>query len=237
MKVAIVVAHAAFLPERRATLERLRDQIGPGQYVSVSETREHASTWSERLYQVGVDTGAEFVCFLNDDVTVCPDFINVLTAMHAARPNDVLALHSTFPMAKMLTEARQRWYRSYWLTGPGYSMSMERLESLRSYIRRLPRWFVQSRNEDNVAMQWMWHEQRPAWHPLPAVVKHDVTVPSSLGYDKHPLRQPTLTWEDMPGATLATPEFWERAGTPILFECPWMGSPALSIYQQMVAVP
>ena len=234
VKVAIVVAHAGFLPERKATLARLRDQIGPGQYVAVSQTREHASTWSKRLYQVGMETGADYVCFLNDDVTVAPDFVRVLEAMHFARPSDVLALHTTFPMARDLDRAMQRWFRSYWVTGPAYSMPMARLKSLQAFIAHLPRWFVESRNEDNVAMQWLWAEQTPAWHPIPAVVKHDVTVPSSLGYDHHPLRQPTYTWEDCPGAELTRPAFWMPRGVPLLFDCPWMPTEVLEHNRGMV---
>ncbi len=234
LTVAIVVAHAAFLPERRATLQRLRNQIGPGQYVSVSETREHASTWSRRLYNVGASTSADFVCLLNDDVEVCPDFVRVLEAMHSVRPNDALALHTTFPMARDLDRACQRWFRSFWITGPAYSFPMARLKRLQDYVARAPRWFTESRNEDNIAMQWLWSEQTPAWHPIPAVVKHDVTVPSSLGYDNHPLRQPTYTWEDTPSAELTTPSFWMPKGTPLLFECPWMPAEALEHNRQMM---
>ncbi len=234
VKVAIVVAHAGFLHERQATLSRLRDQIGPGQYVAVSQQREHASTWSKRLYTVGAATGADFVCFLNDDVTVAPDFVDVLTAMHSAHPNEVLALHTTFPMAEDLDAACQRWFRSYWVTGPAYSMPMTRLRALQAYIARLPRWFTESRNEDNVAMQWLWSEQTPAWHQIPAVVKHDVTVPSSLGYDHHPLRQPLYTWEHTPTAELTTPSFWMPKGRPILFECPWMPTQVLQHNREMI---
>lgn len=233
MSVAIVVAHAGFLPERKATLSRLREQIGPGQYVAVSQQREHASTWSKRLYTVGAATGADFVCFLNDDVIVPPRFLQVLEAMHSAHPTEFFSLHTTFPMARDLDAACQRFLRSYWVTGPAYSMPMSRLVALQEWIAKQPRWFVESRNEDNVAMQWLWHQQTPAWHPIPAVVKHDVTVPSSLGYDHHPLRQPTYTWEDCTG-DLTSAEFWTPLGVPILFECPWMPATVLQHNREMI---
>lgn len=232
MTVGLYIAHAAWMPGRAATLDRLLQQLGPATVVE-STGPEHASTWAARLYDRALADRPDHACFLNDDVFVCPNFADVLGAMHMALPGETLSLHSTSPMARMLHEARQKWIRAFWLTGPAYSFPIDRLRSLVEYRARLPRWFIESRNEDNVAMQWMWQEQRPAYHPIPAIVKHDTTVPSSLGYDGHPLRTPTFTWEDLP--VQATPSFWFPQGTPILFECPWMNSQTLQLFRGMTA--
>lgn len=234
MKLGVYIAHAGWMPGRRETLDRLLKDL-PDAIVVESKGPEHASTWASRLYDRALTDAPDHACFLNDDVFVCPRFVEVLNTMHLARPDDVLALHTTSPMAQMLLAARQRWFRAFWLTGPAYSFPLDRLKSLVAYRARIPRWFIESRNEDNVAMQWMWHEQKPAWHPIPAIVKHDTTVPSSLGYDKHPLRAPTFTWEHTP--IEITPSFWFPNGTPILFECPWLPSPSLALHQQMIEVP
>ena len=62
-----------------------------------------------------------------------------------------------------------------------------------------PDWFDGDVNEDGVLAAWSWSRPRPAWCTIPALVRHDTTVPSTLpGYDDHPHRTSPVDWDDYP---------------------------------------
>ncbi len=243
----IIVTAAEWAPERRAGLARLQSQL-PHAVTLASPVREHASTWAVRAWRRAAAHEGPTV-ILNDDVTVCPDFPAVVEAMCSAVPNEVIALHTTHPIAPSLAMCGERWLRSYWLTGPGYILPAGAAQRLLAWVARAPRQLIASINEDNMAMHWAWSEQRPIWHCIPALVQHDVSVPSTLGYDEHPGRQTNVPW-DAPGMgmwnggmlpALTEYDFWRGEpfrhdlecghcgmatdnpdDLPLLVECPWM---------------
>lgn len=195
MKIAI--AHAAWMPERERTLARLESQLTWPPCVCVSAVREHASVWARRLWDFASVWNDEHVVCLNDDVTVHPRFIEVIEALTKAVPDQVISLHCTSPVAPSFALAGERWLRSYWLTGPGYLFPPGAAKRLLTWIDTLPKSFVSSVNEDNLIMHWAWHEQRPIWHCIPALVQHDTSTASSLGYDNQPawMRSSPVAWD------------------------------------------
>ena len=227
----LIVTAAEWAPERRAALARLQAQL-PDAITIASPVREHASVWALRAWRKAAAHDGPTV-ILNDDVTVCPDFLAVVAALTSAVPDQVIALHTTHPVAPSLAACGERWLRSYWLTGPGYIFPPGAAARLLEWVARAPRQLIASVNEDNMAMHWAWSEQRPIWHCLPALVQHDVSVPSTLGYDEHPGRQTNVPWDDHPTGTvhevamgrgLDDAEAWRPHGSPapLLVECPWM---------------
>lgn len=230
MTIPIVITSAAgWAPNRRPALAKLQAQI-PHAHTLTSQVREHASTWAVRAWKWAAGHGGPAV-FLNDDVTVCPDFPRVVAAMLEAVPDQVIALHTTAPTAPSLAMCGERWLRSYWLTGPGYILPAGAAARLLKWLAAAPKQLVASVNEDNLIMHWAWSEQRPVWHCIPALVQHDVSVPSTLGYDEHPGRQTNVPW-DAPvcddflfGGGLTHSDAWyvsPCAEPPLLVECPWM---------------
>lgn len=189
-----------------------------------SKVREHASVWARRLWE---HAGDDAVVCLNDDVTVHPQFTKVLAALTQAVPDQIISLHCTSPVAPSFAEAGERWLRSYWLTGPGYVLPPGAAKRLLAWIDTLPKSFVSSINEDNLIMHWAWHEQRPIWHCIPALVQHDTSTRSSLGYDNQPawMRSSPVAWTEYLAGTnpdLLDPATWKPDGEPMLVECPWM---------------
>lgn len=214
----ILIAHAAWLPERRRTLGRLLEQV-PDAKVLSSKRQEHASVWARRAWEwcEGAD---DDVCILNDDVTVCPDFIAVLDAMVTSAPGKILSLHTSIPDAVL---AQASWVRSYWLTGPAYVLPRGAAKQLLDYAARLPWLFVSRFNEDNLAIHYAWEKQEPFWSSIPAIVAHDTDTKSSLGYDNHPMRNASVPWTAYPDAKLTDPAYWQRgAEQPRYLDNPWM---------------
>lgn len=255
MSVDVVVAYAHWAEGRRESLGRLLKSMSKAcprrdPLIVASTQKEHASKWALRLWTElwRVASVHSHVVFLNDDVTVCPRFVEACEAIASVLPDEVVSLHTTH--GKLLCLAcgltpdealggacdavsgpnhqwsMPRWARSYWLTGPGYMVPRARLASLVRFAEER-RGFFEGTNEDNLVMQWAWSEQRPIWHCVPALVKHDASVPSTCGFDHHPDRVSKVTWERWLDAPLWEKDFWRPRGEPPFVECPWMPVEAL----------
>jgi len=229
MGIVIGVAHAAFLPERAATVGRLMDVVAKldiaGAYVSKSEKREHASIWASRLWRRAASDFAEHhVVCLNDDVLIGDDFARYVAALVSVYPDKIIALHTTAPAAPSLAFAGCRAFLSYWLTGPAYVLPPGIAKDLLKFSAHVPKALVGVVNEDNLIMHYAWHRQEGILHSVPALAQHDVSVPSSLGYDNHPMRQASVTWDSpiFHAHDLTSPDFWESKGPHPWIECPWM---------------
>jgi len=91
--------------------------------------------------------------------------------------------------------------------------------------------FFAATNEDNVAIHWAWSRQDPFWCPIPAVVRHDITVPSSLGFDHHPMRTPLVLWED--AEYLTEPSSWVPRKPPP-YVAGWMTDGEMAYVRRML---
>lgn len=225
-EVKYLVAHAPWAPGRARALARLMELLPPGVEVVKSLGPEHASIWSRRLWERaavvdGADAGdldgesvADHVCLLNDDVTAD---VAAIERAAAAVPDEPLSLHANNPNTANIAGG---WARCYHYSGPGVVLPPGAAQSLLEFTYALP-WSLLSRwNEDMVAIAWAWSRQRPFWYPLPSPVRHDVAVPSTLGYDAHPDRTPTVTGPPR-DLTVA-----DRDAVPFV-ELPWADTRAL----------
>lgn len=226
MTIPIAIAHAHFLPERRAFLDKMLAKL-PGAHVSVSERKEHARIWAVRLWQWCAEHDDAGVICLNDDVDFHPDLAEIVSAMARAVPDTIFALHTNAQQAPMLMADGHRWFRSYWLTGPAYYLPPGVAARLLAFVDASS--LVWGGNEDVAAAHFAWHEQKPIWHSLPAFVQHDVSVPSTLGYDHHPLRQSGVPWfeHQMADDTWMDPAHWKEREPPVVV-CPFLPHDHLS---------
>jgi hypothetical protein len=210
----ILIAHAAFLSERIEHVTKMLTAI-PTAEVVPSPERVHARVWFRRVLDVA---GDEPFCMLSDDVDVAPHFAEHLDAISKAAPGRLVALHATAPVAPSLVMCGERWLTSYWMTGPG--MIIPDPKALREWLDAAPSWIWHSQNEDGVLNQYAWHTGEPVLHCLPAIVKHRVELPSTLGYDHHPLRVTNVYGE--PDVS------WPRPDEPVHIACPWMSEATLA---------
>lgn len=227
-----LVAHAAWDPRRRASLERLLGQLGPvcNGVIVESRGREHAAIWSRRVWEAAARHD-DYTLILNDDVVLLPGFRERLDELVAAVPDEPISLHCTNPLAVPLAAAGHAWVRGYHYTGPAVVLPPGAAESLLRFVYRLP-WSLLSRvNEDVIASMWAWDRQRPFWYTLPAPVTHDTSVPSTLGYDDHPNRTPVVLPE--PGAPWPDPTVRDRWAVPFV-ELSWLPSGGLERARQVV---
>ena len=229
MKFAI--SHAAWHPERGATLARLVKQLadqGADIHVSVSARREHAAIWATRLWEYAAFVEEPTVC-LNDDAILSDDFVGTCEAIAEAVPDEVVSLHTQVPGAELV---KGPWVRCYWLTGPAYLLPQGAARSMLDWPA--PWEFLSRVNEDNRAIHWTWERQRPFYSVTVAPVVHDVETASTLGYDGHPHRLPRVTWRDRPDLDLTDPAYWKPKGEPPFIPNPWMPAETLEMVRLAV---
>jgi hypothetical protein len=226
--IAIGIAHAAWMPDRKASLERLLEKLPADTYVQKSETPEHSWGWARRLWTWAAEQdereGVEATVLLNDDLEICEDFASVVAAMVREVPGEILSLHAQGPAALELCRSGQPWARAYQLTGPAYVFQRGHARALLRYWNTTPD--LQSAaeiNEDNVASQWAWANQKPMWLALPAPVKHIAAIRSTLGYDHHALRVTSVPWLEHPGVEMRSREHWRVRPSRDL--TPWIENP------------
>ena len=239
----IGIAHAAFYPERVESLKRLLASIGEDDAhdevcVFHSVRREHAHIWVRRLLEWAA-TQTRPVTLLNDDVTVCPDFRRVVDAIAFAWPSRLVSLHLAGP--EVAKKAREGFHMlsSYWLSGPGYIIWPDQAESILNFMDKMPKEFAESVNEDNFIIQWAWSQQVPMLGTIPALVKHDTSVPSTLGYDHLPLRTSSVSFDqvEFAGAQLTSSSYWDDGRNPPYIENPWLPTALLVQLQRWIRDP
>lgn len=209
----IAIAHAAWSPGRSASLARLLAQV-TGALVVTSETREHASVWAPRLWRRAYELAkpGEWCVFLNDDVEIAPNHA-IETMLESASAN-MVSLATIQPEA---TRPGVRWLRSYCCTGPGYAIRRETVgDLLEFHAQKFTAGMRARMNEDEVIGHFAWSRQEPLLHCVPALVKHDVSVKSTLGYDNHPNRIASVLWDgEIPP--------WPPSDDAEYCPHPWMG--------------
>jgi hypothetical protein len=189
------IAHAEWSPERRRSLDRLIDSLGkggvPSAHIVASAQKEHAKIWARKLWmKVAADDAETAVC-LNDDITVPEHFHEAIVALTQVVKRHPLSLH-TQGSVDILRAARDgaRFVAFHCMTGPGYALRRGHAASLLEY------WDTHAEeleyapnNEDGIGARWSYANGILFVGTIPALVEHDVSVPSTLGYDKHPMRK------------------------------------------------
>lgn len=225
-RISIHIAHAAWLPERKATLERLLAQLEPQgivPFVYRSEEREHSSVWATRMYSTAAPGKCDADIFLNDDIEVSGQLVAAVRAQFQSETSRIVSLHTVHPIARSLAEAGERWMSTYHVTGPAYWFRRGVAAQVMRYYGECPKAWTSKANEDNVLISFMFRHREPVWNSLPGLVQHDTGVPSSLGYENHPNRTCCVPWNDkalyqsLPPHALVDPEWWHpRADVPFL---------------------
>jgi hypothetical protein len=233
MTIALAIpTSAAWVPERKASLDRLRDALGvhwtgldsPLPCASYREFTEKApnSVWCEQLWTWLYETGAGWCLQLQDDVMVAPCFWEALRAMTWALPDDaeVLGLTSVHPMTPDVAKRGHRWYRTPAnLVGWAYALRRDTLGEFLAARKQLPDAF-RAMNEDEQIAMWCERSGRAIWHPVPAICDHDTSIPSSYANDAHSHRRPQVTWRTFSEAELTDPSWWKPSGTPEMLAVP-----------------
>ena len=176
---------ADWVPERAASLERLKAQLGHRPvYYREFRDREPNWSWSGKLWEWGLRCARAHLVQLQDDVVVGPEFWPTLRAMVDERPDDIIGLESVLAPSSP-------WYTSGdGLIGVGYVLPPDVLAWLIDWREGLRPGAIQSLNEDQLLGLYAHVSGRRIWHPVPTIIDHDVEIVSTYGNDHHSHRRP-----------------------------------------------
>lgn len=234
-RLALAIPHTPWVPERVASMDRLRSQLGtiPASYRVLTDRAPNA-VWSLQMWDWLAGTRADWCVTLQDDVEVADCFWPALTAMLGVLDGvgaRVCGLSSVHPMQVEMARQGQRWYRTRsWLVGWAYAIRRDALEEFLAWRALNPELVVgdvatgqQPLTEDSLLNHWINVSGHDTWHPVPTLVDHDTTIESTYGNNEHVHRRPWITWRDFTSGSLTTPEFWRPGGPPEsvpLLPCP-----------------
>lgn len=235
MTIALAIPHTPWVPERVESMARVRMSLG---YASVDtckeccvisqvehyqEFTERASNkvWPRKMWQWGIDTGADWFLTLQDDVLL-PDFF--WPALKALLPhvgvNGVLGLSAVNPMGPEIARQGHRWYRTQsGIIGWAYAMRRADLVEFCAWFDAHPE-LVTKLNEDDLLNKWVIDTKRSAYHPVPTLVDHDTSIDSQYSNDQHAHRRASVTWRDYGEGSLTSTDFWLPSGEPQLLPVP-----------------
>lgn len=233
--VALGIIHGAHGPGRPEALKRLRSQLEPlPSWVAsfrVHDERERSRDpvsgygWAPRSWEWAVSTGASFSLILQDDTLASPRFWDVLQAMLQVLPRRaVLGLGTVSPDQVEWRARGKRWLTDgHGILGWGVGMWREEQKLVSDVERLLPRDHRSPHGDEcrpDATKCDGWHEDvwlttvfaahgRPIWHPIPSILDHDLSVPSTNNNERHKTRRPSVLWDDFDLAELSSPDFWK----------------------------
>lgn len=185
MTVAIrIMAHPKRVAHVEGLASRLRQQ-GSEPAVLVDENGEGPWSTCRRAWLSGIESGADHVLVMQDDVRICRDLVASLPAVIAARSDDVVTLF--FPRRAM-TAAKQRgisWVRIKRYLWAQATMMPARLAAEMvawADANDRPEW----RRDDDVRMgAFFAHQKRHVWATVPSLVQHADNEPELRSLLKH----------------------------------------------------
>ena len=213
--VALFIPHLPTAPERAANMRVLREALAKGQGPAVIREFTEKAPWQERLrarLAWALETGAERIVQLEDDVVACDSFWTSLRAMHAAWPDDLVCLAATHSMAPLVVLQGRRSYRTTKLLGWAFSLTraqarlaLEDLESETSSLKASlkDRYVLE---DDYLAHLFIMRGIIPR-HPCPTIVDH-LHMTSSSGGDHKTNLQASVTWRGFAAEDMAEPSWW-----------------------------
>jgi len=123
-----------------------------------------------------------------------------------------VALFSPHPLAREIARMGGRWHRTRaWVMGNGYLLS-------RAFLSEFVPWVIANEArarvtcEDALIGAFCVETARDVFHPLPSIVDHDVSVPSTNGADSTGHRRATVHWSHYMPAELEDPNYWVQPG-------------------------
>lgn len=216
--IAIAIPHAAHKPGRKESLSKLLEHLPDGQcrMLVLSDPLPHWE-WSKRLWRWGLESGADYLVQLQDDVIVPENFIAAVKALLTSNPNDVTALMGIHPLAREVARMGGKMHRTRaWLLGNAYALSHRFLAQFVPWVEAHE---SEARvfSEDAFINRYCVDTARDVWHCVPSLADHDTSVPSTWGADSNGHRRATVSWKEYMPKEIEDPAFWVHSGEVRLF--------------------
>jgi hypothetical protein len=219
MKISLSIVHAPWIPERAASMARLREDLGVTEYAEIDRSgwtpagpyyEETARApkawwvWHELQMRWSAASGADWCFFLQDDAIIPPaaTFWPALVAMCEGSSAKVICMHNGHPAARGLFVNGERSYTTNdGLVGQFYGMKRELVDDFLGWrVDELvdgEKPGMQRLTEDTLLALFCQDRGLRMWHPIPTLYDHDLRIGSTNdGFDAHLYRAPQVCWHD-----------------------------------------
>lgn len=223
-RLVLCVPHAAHVESRIPSMERLRGQIGnwPDPYIEITHKGPHWE-WAMKLWEAGRDAcdgdpNSTFIT-IQDDVTIPENFYDVLQAVFTAVPDKIVAGLTPHAVAREIARGGGRWMRTRsWILGNMYSIPGAMMPEFYDYAERNLA-SLRMTCEDQFTARFCVETGRDTWHPLPSLVEHDTSVPSTWGADDSMHRRAIVSFRNFDTKDMVRPDWWQPSGrVPLISE-------------------
>lgn len=200
-RIALRVMHVPTVAQRRQWVAEQHAALGGDAGIaaglsSYEVVPDAGSPWAtaRRAWLSGMsDAHATHICVIQDDVMPARGFLAALQQCADARPDDLIALHSTHAMQRDVVAAGEHWYTSQYAVNGGAVML--RAGRVREFLLWADRCVAGACYHDDVRLAcWLAAWNRLAWHTAPSLVEHLGAGHSLLGHGTGPTG---LFWPDV----------------------------------------
>lgn len=194
MEVALVINHAPWRPERVAALEAMIAAMG-GQWslgpIVYNDQRFGSwqpagkTEWMRSQWELGLESGADHILFLTDDLNLAPGFPDIVRAIVNAVPDKAIGLVGNHPAIGRRPAGA--WYRCRaWLVGPALLIPRAILEPFYDWWAAKPAGGAPGckgyHNDDSWLNEYLSAHGLDSWHPIISPVEHRIDLASTVGH-------------------------------------------------------
>jgi hypothetical protein len=180
-------------------LSVLNKRVGSDVSVEVDTTEGTWHVWAPAMWKRAVSLGKPYCLLLNDDLILPEWFWRDLELVIKARPDQVINLYNTHPVADFALSKGIRWLTSFdGLIGNAYVFPTEDLKDFLSWREEVLTFYGRrDLTEDQQINLWAMCKRRLVYHTVPALVDHETSIPSLYGNTQ--FRKPHVGPKDLDG--------------------------------------
>jgi hypothetical protein len=190
--LSIAIQHTPDNADRRTWVECILKQLAaerPALRVEVVEDRKREGSWPTFLRTLKAASGATHHLMLNDDVSLCKEFVTSVEGVIRARPNNLISLYTNSQWVFTARHRREAWIEKPCIEGAAMlwprALIAEFIAWQSVHIARDFPW------EDVRVAIWLLMTSKRAFATVPSLVQHVGCGKSLLGLN---CSSKTATW-------------------------------------------
>ncbi|MBC8031790.1 MAG: hypothetical protein H7Z16_17030 [Pyrinomonadaceae bacterium] len=170
---SIAIQHTPAYADRRRWVESMVKKLRaeePTLRLEVIKDKEREGSWPTYLRTLQAASGASHHLMLNDDLSLCKDFVASVREVIQARPNALISLYTNSPVVFTARRRRESWIQNTGVEGAAViwptTLIAEFIEWQSVHIA------PDFPFEDVRVSMWLYKTSKPAFATVPSLIQH-----------------------------------------------------------------